>query len=492
LPGPYGIGELGSGAIAWLDWLAGAGCSLWQVLPLGPTSYGDSPYQSFSSFAGNPNLISLERLAQQGYLDAADLAGSPTSSDAVDYGLIYDWKRPVLDRAYARFQRRGSTVAKAAFETFILEEAGWLDDFALFMALKDAHDGEAWNEWPERLRDRVPEVLQRARQVHKAAIRRQQFRQYIFFQQWQAVRSHAAELGILIIGDIPIFTAYDSAEVWANRDLFDIDPDGNPNVVAGVPPDYFSADGQLWGNPLYRWEAHASDGYAWWVKRLRAALKQFDILRLDHFRGFHEYWEVPADALTASNGRWVKGPGRAFFEAIRDAIVPGRPIAELPIIAEDLGELSPGVEALLTSLGFPGMKVLVFAFTEDAQNLFLPHHYSSNSVVYTGTHDNDTAVGWYERVDTRERDFARRYLARDGEDIAWDLIRLAWSSTSYAALAPVQDLLSLGNEARMNFPGREAGNWTWRLRLDQLTEPLQTRLHKLNTLYDRLSAARKD
>ena len=485
LPGPYGIGELGQEAIAWLDWLAAAGCGLWQVLPLGPTSFGDSPYQSYSSSAGNPNLISLQWLQDQHLLDSKDLDGAPSFDPDVDYGAIYEWKRPVLDRAHDHFRRRASSELAANFDKFVESEAAWLDDFAIFMALKDVHDGEAWFEWPDRLRDRVPEVLARARKVHAAAIRRQQFRQFVFFEQWRAVRKHAAELGIQIIGDVPIFLALDSAEVWVNPELFQLNSEGRPRVVAGVPPDYFSETGQLWGNPLYDWEKHAADDFTWWIARLRAAWRHVDILRLDHFRGFHDYWEVPAGEETAVNGRWQEGPRFAFFEALHAAIAPDAPMSELPIIAEDLGEPSIGVEKLRDRLGFPGMKILVFAFSEDSENLFLPHHYLANSVVYTGTHDNDTALGWYERVESEERDLARRYLGRGGDDISWDLIRAAWSSAASIAIAPMQDVLGLGNEARMNYPGHESGNWTWRLLPHQLTDSLQTRLADFNEIYGR-------
>ncbi len=490
LPGPYGIGELGSAAMQWLDWLAGAGCGLWQILPLGPTGYGDSPYQSFSSFAGNPYLISLERLLEEELLVDADLDEMPESNeDQIDYGAIYEWKLPVLDKAYARFLAGPFEALRAEQESFRQQQAHWLDDFALFMALKEAHDGEPWNDWPPRLRARDPGVLERARQVHVEAVERQIFRQFLFFRQWAAVRSYANQLGIRIIGDVPIFVAYDSADVWANQDLFHLDAQGSPTVVAGVPPDYFSETGQLWGNPLYRWELHAARGYDWWLARLQAVLSSVDIIRLDHFRGFYDYWEIPAGQKTAVEGRWVEGPREAFFQTVRSGLARDTTASaeELPIIAEDLGELNPGVYELRDRLDLPGMKIMVFAFSDDGKNEFLPHNHVSECVVYTGTHDNDTARGWFERVSQSERDFALRYLDCSEEEIPSKLIRAAWGSVSIFALTSMPDLLGLGNEARMNYPGRETGNWGWRMRPSVLLdEEQQERLRELNLLFDRL------
>lgn len=480
LPGPYGIGELGPQAYRWIDWLSEAGCALWQVLPLGPTGYGDSPYQCFSSFAGNPYLISVHRLLEDGLLVEDDLSGMPAfSPQAVDFGAIYHWKPALLNRAFDRFQARGGALS-AAFQEFQHAQAHWLPDFALFMALKEAHGGAPWNEWGPTLRQRDPKALALARKAHARAIERQAFRQFLFFRQWADVRAYANRKGVQIIGDIPIFVAYDSADVWAHPELFYLDDEGRPTVVAGVPPDYFSATGQLWGNPLYRWEVHAQSGYAWWLERVRAVLGLVDIIRLDHFRGFYDYWEIPAGAQTAIQGRWVPGPREQFFDALVAALGE-----DLPIIAEDLGDLTPGVLELRDRYHLPGMKILVFAFYDDPANPFLPHNHTPNCVVYTGTHDNDTARGWYERVDERERDFARRYLARDGHDIAWDLIRAAWGSPGVFALAPMQDLLSLGNEARMNYPGRPSGNWAWRVDESAFTPALQARLSEVNFLYNR-------
>jgi len=494
LPGPYGIGELDTSAYRWIDWLAATGSSLWQILPLGPTGYGDSPYQCFSSFAGNPYLISIERLLNDGLLTMEDLADMPNFNPGrVDFGVIYRWKLPLIDRAFTRYQSGEIPVRTEnrrpfdeQFTRFKQDNTHWLDDFALFMALKEAHGWAAWNEWPAKLRQRDESALTRARKAHAAAIEKQAFRQFLFFQHYSDVRAYANEKGVQIIGDLPIFVAYDSADVWANPELFYLGDEGNPTVVAGVPPDYFSATGQLWGNPLYRWDYHAETGFAWWLSRLRAVLNQVDIIRLDHFRGFYDYWEIPAGEDTAINGRWVDGPREHFFDVLKAEL------GELPIIAEDLGYLSPGVLDLRDAYSLPGMKIMVFGFYDDPENEFLPHNHTENCVVYTGTHDNDTVVGWYNRVEEAERDFARRYLARDGHDIAWDLIRAAWVSPGVFALTTMQDMLSLDNESRMNYPGRASGNWSWRMRTEHLTETLQDRLAELNFLYGRHLPWRKE
>ncbi len=482
LPGPYGIGELGPAAFAWIDWLAEAGCSLWQVLPLGPTSYGDSPYQCFSAFAGNPYLVSFDLLLEAGLLQPADLEGIPYfDPDWVDFGTLYRWKLNVLDRAYDRFLQGGYEKMAKSFRAFQKRESAWLVDFALFMALKDAHEGHPWWEWADGLKLRDKAAIAKARKTHAAAITKQAFRQFLFFEQWKAVRAYAHEKGIQIVGDIPIFVAYDSSDVWANPELFHLNANGDLTAQAGVPPDYFSETGQLWGNPLYRWDVHQATGYAWWFERLRAVLSQVDILRLDHFRGFYDYWEIPGNATTAIKGEWKPGPGADFFIKLRDAL------GELPIIAEDLGDLRPEVYDLRDQFELPGMKILVFAFGVEHPSLFLPHNYTQNTVVYTGTHDNDTAIGWYTRIPEPERDFARRYMARDGSDVAWDLIREAWRSVSVLAVTSMQDLLSLGNEARMNLPGTVGvHNWSWRARADAFTPDLQARLYETNFLYGRL------
>ncbi len=482
LPGESGIGELGPEAFAWIDFLAGAGCSLWQILPLGPTGYGDSPYQCFSAFAGNPYLVSTQRLLEEGFLDAEALSDQPQFSDErVDYGAVIDWKLTVLDRAYLHFSAAASSDLREEYADFRADQASWLADYALFMALKDYHHGAPWHTWAPELRDRQTETLKDFRLRLADSIERHTFRQFLFFRQWRTVRAYANEKGIRIIGDIPIFVAHDSADVWARPDLFYLDENGQPTVVAGVPPDYFSPTGQLWGNPLYRWDVHKSNGYTWWLTRLRAVLDMVDIVRLDHFRGFCGYWEVPGDAETAIKGQWVPGPGSHFFEVVRQAL------GELPIIAEDLGVITPDVEALRDDFGLPGMKILQFSFEGTPEDPFLPHNYPQNCVVYTGTHDNDTAVGWYQRVPEKARDFCRRYLARGGQDIAWDLIRAAWGSVAMFALAPMQDFLSLGNEARMNYPGNPSGNWTWRMPGWALNPGLRAQIREINFLYSRLN-----
>lgn len=480
LPGPFGIGDLGPAAYNWIDFLAETGTSLWQVLPLGPTGYGDSPYQCFSAFAGNPYLVSPQKLLMDDLIHSDDLVDQPTfPAGEVDYGAVIPWKLGLLDRAFSRFQHRDDPDLQAAFEAFQAEQAHWLSDFALFMAVKETQGGVAWVEWPAPLRDRQPDALRHFRDQHQTALQRQAFRQFLFFQQWGQVREYAHAKGIQIIGDIPIFVAHDSADVWANRDLFFLDEVGQPTVVAGVPPDYFSESGQLWGNPLYRWDVHKQDDYGWWMARLRSVFSLVDIVRLDHFRGFAGYWEIPAEEDTAINGQWRDGPGADFFRTVKHVF------GELPIIAEDLGEITPDVIELRDQFDLPGMKVLIFAFGNGPENEFLPHTYRENYVVYTGTHDNDTVRGWFERVEEHERDFARRYLGRSGEDISWDLIRAAWSSVAVFALAPMQDLLGLDNEARMNYPSTPSGNWTWRMKQEDLSAWLRSRLSDYNYLYQR-------
>jgi 4-alpha-glucanotransferase len=493
LPSPCGIGDLGPAAYRWIDWLAGAGCKLWQVLPLGHTGYGDSPYQCFSAFAGNPYLISPEQLLQEGLLEDTDLrAAASFPSQRVDYGALIPWKLTLLEKAFQRLLHQPST-RQAEFERFRQEQAAWLEDYALFMALKEAYGGQPWTAWPEALRQRQPQALTQARRDLSHAVTRFAFYQYLFFQQWTALKTYANARGVRIIGDVPIFVAHDSADVWANPHLFHLDRHGQPTVVAGVPPDYFSPSGQRWGNPLYRWEVHRAEGYGWWLARLRIALQMADFLRIDHFRGFAACWEVPATESTAVNGRWVPGPGTDFFRAVQNAF---HSEDDLPILVEDLGEITPDVIALREQFHLPGTKVLQFAFTAP-DNPFLPHNYTPRCVVYTGTHDNDTALGWYASVSDRERDFACRYLGRQfsdapaapnsgEEDFAWAMIRAAWASVAVFALAPMQDVLSLGTTARMNYPGRMGGNWEWRMDSEVLQAGfLQEKLRELNWLYYR-------
>jgi 4-alpha-glucanotransferase len=479
LPGSDGIGDLGPQAYRWIDWLAETGCTLWQVLPLGPTGYGDSPYQCFSAFAGNPLLVSPELLRQDGLLTARDLDDRPEfPADRVDYGPVIQWKLQLLDRAFERYQADSHAV-QTQFETFQVQEYGWLADLALFMSIKEAQGGVAWENWPRPLRMRDPQALAEARQSE--AVQRHAFRQFLFFRQWTALREYAHAKGLRIIGDIPIFVAFDSADAWSHPELFYLDEERVPTVVAGVPPDYFSRTGQLWGNPLYRWEAHVQSDYQWWIDRMRATLKQVDIVRLDHFRGFAGYWAVPYGNPTAEIGEWRPGPGKHFLAALQQAL------GDLPIIAEDLGLITPDVVELRDSFDLPGMRIFQFGFGSP-QDPFLPHNYVRNCVAYTGTHDNDTVLGWYKTAPKTEQKLARKYLDTTARNLPWTMIRSLWASVANTVVAPLQDLLGLDTEARMNFPGKPAGNWTWRVLDDQLTDELKSKLLEFNTIYARLTA----
>jgi 4-alpha-glucanotransferase len=473
LPGPYGIGDLGPSAYRWLDWQAGSGARWWQMLPLGPTGYADSPYASFSAFAGNPMLISPDLLVQQGLLNEADVAEHPDFPDhKVDYGAANAWKENLLSRA---FEAAGADPAlQADFTAFRQQERGWLEDYALFMALKDQHDMRPWWQWDEALRNRQQSALKAFSAEHRVRIDRHAFLQFIFFQQWEQLRQRMAELDIRVIGDVPIYVARDSVDLWANPHLFELDEERNPSAVAGVPPDYFSETGQLWGNPLYDWAAHAEEGYAWWFARLRAVLKLVDVVRLDHFRGFYDYWAVPAGAEDAVNGEWRQGPADRFFKALREEF------GELPLIAEDLGEINPEVFKLRDRFNLPGMKILQFAFDGGIENDFLPHNYPENCVAYSGTHDNDTSVGWYAKAAPQERAFCNEYLHTNGEHIAWRFIETLWASRADLVAAPMQDFLELGSHARMNIPSTIGGNWAWRLRAEDLSDELAHQIAILN------------
>jgi 4-alpha-glucanotransferase len=480
LPGQFGIGDLGSSAHRWLEFLAGAGCSLWQILPLGPTGYGDSPYQCFSSFAGNPLLISIQNLIDESLLDADEIHIPSWKDDTVDYGSVYPWKGALLDQAYHRFNAHAHHLS-SEFDSFRKKQAFWLEDFTLFMALKEQHAGASWLNWEVEYRDRQPGTITKA--LHQLAPRCDSFafQQFLFFRQWNALHKKAKSLGIQIIGDLPIYVALDSCDVWSNRSLFYLDQQGNPSVVAGVPPDYFSPTGQLWGNPLYIWKSHKAQDFEWWQQRIASLLDVVDIVRLDHFRGFAGYWEIPGKAPTAEKGRWVSASGKHLLETLQ------KRLGNLPLIAEDLGVITPDVVALREAFSFPGMKILQFAFSGNPQNPFLPHTYTQNCVVYTGTHDNDTTLGWYQRVEQTERDFALKYLSSDGREIAWDLIRAAWASVAVFAIAPLQDFLSLDNQARMNYPGRLGGNWSWRVDEDTLSTDLQKRISEINFIFGRMN-----
>ena len=489
LPGSWGIGEIGPQAEAFIRNLAAMRQQYWQVLPLGPTGYGDSPYQAFSSFAGNPLLISFDRLVENGLLTKLALRKFPCLSDeCVDFGTVIPARLTVLRAVCRAFTRRALARMKQAFGKYCERHADWLEDYALFMALKGQNDGKPWTQWPPELVHRDPDALRLVRQKCRTAIRDIKIQQFLFERQWQALRQYARRRRIQIIGDLPIFVAQDSADVWAHPELFQLDASGHPTVVAGVPPDYFSATGQLWGNPLYRWEVHRATGYAWWIKRLQRTLELVDLVRLDHFRGFEAYWEIPAGEPTAINGRWVKGPGAHFFATIREAL------GGLPLIAEDLGLITDEVHRLRDEFALPGMRVLQFSFGHlGREPQLLPDAYPENTVVYTGTHDNDTLRGWFcsdPGRDTNrqpagvlaERRYVLEYLNKfDDREIHWDLIELAFRNQARIAIVPLQDVLGLGSEARMNTPGNPAGNWQWRVRTGALTPDLCRRLADLTT-----------
>ena len=491
LPGHFGIGDLGKEAYAFVDFLVASGQRLWQVLPLGPTGYGDSPYQCFSAFAGNTLLISLERLVDEGLLSEDDFAHVPAfDQERIDFDGVIKFKNALLAKAFERFQETDNLELRSDFQSFCHQEAPWLGDYALFRALKEARGGAMWNEWERPLVKREPDALERARRELRDPLAAQKFYQYLFFKQWSALRAYCHEHHINIVGDIPIFVSYDSSDVWAHPSLFKLDETGAARVVAGVPPDYFSATGQLWGNPIYDWEVMHGDGFRWWIERMRAALRIFDIIRLDHFRGFAACWEIPGGDKTAERGRWVNTPGRELFIAIKNAL------GDLPIIAEDLGYITPDVHALRDEFGLPGMRILQFAFGGDTHNRDLPHNYITNVVVYTGTHDNDTTVGWFnsqpqegstrdEEQIKRERQFCLKYLHTEGREIHWDFIRAALASVADLAIIPLQDILGLDTQARMNLPASTAGNWDWRYRANVLTDQLSARLKELTELYGR-------
>ena len=524
LPGPYGIGTLGPEAWAFIDFLAKAGVGLWQILPLGPTGYGDSPYQCLSSFAGNSNLIAPGLLAQAGLLSPEELAACRApNSGKVDFGWIFDSRRRFLNRAWERFKakrRIGGTYPQTkggqeaagqrarsrgaaepantpdtagpdknpdaprldeeSFSRFCVDNASWLEDFSLFMAIKETRDMESWDRWPEALRLRKAGALEGFAEAQADLVGKHKFIQFVFFSQWRTLKTKAETAGVRIIGDIPIFAAWDSADVWAAPGLFQLNGEGKPLKVAGVPPDYFTATGQLWGNPLYDWKANKAEGYAWWVSRIEAALSLVDIIRIDHFRGFSANWAVPAQDKTAEGGSWEPGPGRLLFDAVQ------KRLGEVPIIAEDLGFMTPEVYALRDRYGFPGMKILQFAFEPEGDNPDYPHNYPTNTVVYTGTHDNDTAAGWLASTTPMAAARALAYVGGTKRNFSWNMIRTAWASPAAMAIAPFQDLLGLGSEARMNYPGTQDGWWSWRMPEGSLRPSLAKRLKKLGEVFFRL------
>ena len=480
LPGPHGSGDFGPAAFHFVDWLVSAGQTLWQILPLGGIGPGNSPYMSSSAFAGNVLLIDLQALQHAGWLDADDLLpGAGGRDHQLDFAVVVPWRMERLHRAAARFAASARLPERADFEAFCAHHAHWLDDYALFMALADAHGWQLWCDWHPALARREAGALAQARSHHAAAIAFWQFCQWCFFRQWESLKAYANGRGIRIVGDAPIFVAYQSADVWARQELFELDAQGRAQVVAGVPPDYFSANGQRWGNPLYRWDAHRDEGYAWWTERVRSTFALVDVVRIDHFRGFAGYWEIPASEPTAVVGRWMPGPGAALFQAITSVL------GDLPIIAEDLGVITPEVDALRRQFNLPGMRVLQFAFGSDNHNTYLPHNYDANTVVYGGTHDNNTSIGWWADASEAERTHARDYLCADGQDIAWDLIRAACASVADTAIHPMQDVLGLGADCRMNLPGKGEGYWQWRFTWDQVRPEHAQRLRHLCGLYRR-------
>jgi 4-alpha-glucanotransferase len=493
LPGRFGIGDLGSSAFEFIDWLAAARQRLWQVLPLGPTGYGNSPSQSFSAFAGNPLLISLDQLIEDGLLTAASCSKHGFADGDVDFSAVIAHRQALWPHVLDRFDRSAPPDARDRFDRFCATNTRWLSDYALFMAVKAAHGHIAWTGWEPEIAEREPSGVARWTARCSREIRLHQLTQFLFFEQWQRVRDACHSRNIEIMGDLPIFVAHDSADVWARRDLFRLEPGGNPAVLAGVPPDYFSATGQLWGNPHYRWDLLERSGYAWWIDRCRALLDQVDRIRIDHFRGFEAAWEVPHDAATAIRGEWVKGPGAKLFDVLRSSLE----MDQLPFVAENLGVITPEVEALREQFGLPGMAILQFAFGTDPQAPdFKPHNYPRNRVVYTGTHDNDTTVGWWSgdaghstRSETdieNEREHARLYLGLDGQEVHWAFIRAVLASVADTAIIPAQDVLGLGTEARMNRPGTIGVNWRWRLRQGQLTAAVAERLGAMTATYDRI------
>lgn len=482
IPSPYGIGTFSAQAYGFIDFLEKAGQRLWQILPLGPTGYGDSPYQSFSTFAGNPYYIDLTDLIRRGYLTEAECAEADFGEDEqyIDYEKIYNARFVVLRKAYVRAVE-ARLEESADYLDFVKRAADWLEDYALYMAVKNSFGSVCWIEWDEDIRLREPESMERCRREYADEIGFYKFQQYLFARQWAALKAYANEKDIQIVGDIPIYVAFDSADTWAHPELFQLDENKNPTGVAGCPPDAFSATGQLWGNPLYNWEYHAKTDYEWWLRRIEYCYEWYDVLRIDHFRGFDEYWSVPYGDKTAENGRWEKGPGYDLFRAVKEKL------GKRQVIAEDLGFLTDSVIKLVEKTGYPGMKVLQFAFDSREESDYLPHNYQRNCVVYTGTHDNDTTLGWYHSIPARDRKFADRYLdIRSKKDVQWEFIRAAFGSVADTAIIPMQDYLGLGSEARTNIPSTLGINWKWRMKDGDCTEELAERIRSMAKLYGRV------
>ena len=484
LPGEFGIGELGSYAFHFLDFLYENMLSLWQILPLGPTGYGNSPYQCFSTFAGNPMLISLEKLISLGLLniqDCKDLMDLPKLR--VDYGKLIPLKWEILKVAFDKFKDLKRSKLKTQFINFTKKHINWLNDYSLFMSIKLSYNLIAWNKWEENLKFREPETLKLWERDHAEEIEFHKFTQFLFINQWNEIKNYANNKGIRIIGDIPIFVAYDSVDVWSHPEYYCLEKNREMKYIAGVPPDYFSATGQRWGNPLYNWKVMKENNYMWWIERISHILSLVDIVRIDHFRGFESYWQIDAKEETAIKGKWIKGPGIDIFNKLKDKLGP------LPVIAEDLGLITPEVEELLCKTDFPGMRVLQFAFMDESENpsknKYFPHNFKQNTIVYTGTHDNQTTKAWFEDSSKKVQQLVLDYIDSDGKDIMGDLIRLAWSSVANMAVIPLQDLMRLDDSARMNFPGTIGNNWVWRFNWNQITDEFGKELIKLNKLYGR-------
>ncbi|MFZ1700629.1 MAG: 4-alpha-glucanotransferase [Pyrinomonadaceae bacterium] len=487
LPGTFGIGDLGSEAHRFIDSLQASGQTYWQMLPLGPTGHGNSPYSAYSTFAGNTLLISPEGLVDDGLLAPASIKDIPAfASKRIEFDRVREWKNGLLAQSFEKFRGGGDSSLTEEFDYFCRSNAWWLDDYAAFTALKDSHDGAPWYEWAEALRSRSPQALAVVNSQLAREIQTEKFHQYIFFRQLLALKKYANDKGINFIGDIPIFAALDSADVWCNQSKFKLNEDGSPTVVAGVPPDYFSETGQLWGNPIYDWDAMAADNFNWWTARLAFAFETADIVRLDHFIGFVRNWEVPGGDEAAENGSWAEVPGAKLFATLAQRL------GKLPIIAEDLGSMTPEVEHLRDSFGFPGMRILQYAFGGDANNRDLPHNYVQNSVAYTGTHDNDTTAGWYKTAPKNVKSHCRKYLRSTGREINWDMISACLASTADTAIIPMQDVLGLGSESRMNTPATASGNWEWRMNDGDLSTELEVRLRELAEMYGRTATERHD
>ncbi len=480
LPGRYGIGTMGREARHFVDFLVASGQKIWQILPLGHTGYGDSPYQCFSAFAGNPLIIDLEKLTEQGLLTPVELPKNETfPDDAVDFGKVFRYKYKLLEKAFERFKASKDKEIKKQYKSFCTSNQWWLDDYAFFMALKIHHDGKAWSEWDKQIKLREKSAVQRYKEHLEGQIEFYRFLQYLFYRQWLELKAYANSNNIKIIGDLPLYVAFDSADAWANPEIFDFDKNMNPHTVAGVPPDYFSETGQLWGNPIYNWKHLEEQGFQWWIERIKANFLLYDILRIDHFRGLAAYWSIPYGEKTAIKGKWIEAPGEAMLRAVYDAL------GEKPIIAENLGVITPDVEAMREAFNMPGMKILQFAFDSAEENEFIPHTYDKNSVVYTGTHDNNTTAGWFKHSPKQDRQLMHDYFCLNEKDPAWSFIRLAWSTVSDIAIAPMQDILRQGEEARMNFPGKAPGYWKWRYSKHQLTKEHAKGLLKLTKTYGR-------